>query len=136
MTRRRIAAATALICAAGFVAAFYVVFGLPWSGSDIAAGVTPSLVRRIQLGMTTNEVESLLGPPVEVRAEQSGMAWAYARPVPRVRSWPTIELSFVDSRVTRVVVEGEVFWGVDEEVTYLLSRDLSFERPPFADGVF
>ncbi len=108
------------------------MFGWPWSGSDVATGLTPESIKALRLGTTRTEIEKVVGPPVKVEVEQSGAElWLLSRPVPRVRSFPSIFLRLSDGVLQDVYVERKVFWGVDEEPLYSLTERGRFEAPEF-----
>lgn len=120
--------------AALVLVAIVLLFGWPWSGRDVAPGVTPAVVRALRLGMSRAEIEAVIGSPLAVEVEPSGAElWLLSRPVERVWSFPSIVLRISAGALQDVYVEQKVFWGVDEEPLYSLTARGLFEAPAFAN---
>ncbi|AFE04618.1 hypothetical protein COCOR_02372 [Corallococcus coralloides DSM 2259] len=115
-------------------ALFYAGFGVPWSGSHLAPGLTEEKVRSVSSGMSEDEVIQRLGMPLAREVSPSGrLYWNYAKPVEKVRQYPKVYVSFESGRVFAVEVELKTFWGVDEEVLYLRTAERIIERPDLDD---
>ncbi|RKH98177.1 outer membrane protein assembly factor BamE [Corallococcus sp. AB038B] len=115
-------------------ALFYAGFGVPWSGSHLAPGLTAEKVRSVSPGMSEDEVVQRLGMPLAREVRPSGrLSWDYANPVAKVRRYPKVYVTFESGRVFAVEVELKTFWGVDEEVLYLRTSDRIIQRPDLDD---
>ncbi|TNV65330.1 outer membrane protein assembly factor BamE [Corallococcus exiguus] len=114
--------------------AFYVGFGVPWSGSHLAPGLSAAKLRSVSPGMSEDEVIQRLGMPLAREVTPSGrLHWDYAKPVAKVRQYPKVYVSFAAGCVSVVEVELKTSWGVDEEVLYLRTPERVIERPELDD---
>ncbi|NOK10329.1 hypothetical protein [Corallococcus exercitus] len=117
-------------------ALFYAVLGAPWSGRQLAPGLSAEKVRSVALGMSEEEVMQRLGMPLAREERRSGrLHWDYAKPVSKVRQYPQVFVSFEAGRVSAVGVELKTFWGADEEVLYLRTAERIIERPDLEDAL-
>ncbi|WP_147468362.1 MULTISPECIES: outer membrane protein assembly factor BamE [Corallococcus] len=113
---------------------FYALFGFPWSGSHLAPGLSAEKVRSVSPGMSEAEVIQRLGPPLARKVSASGrLSWDYAKPVPKVRQYPRVFVTFEAERVSAVVVELKTFWGVDKELLYLRTPERIIDRADHDD---
>lgn len=102
------------------VLAFVAVVGVPWGGQDVSSSVTDGTLRRLEPGMTEDEVRAILGTPLvtEIEQQEEALIWKYSRPVPLVRWYPHVVLRFVRGELDEVFVKRKTFWGVDSELRY------------------
>jgi outer membrane protein assembly factor BamE (lipoprotein component of BamABCDE complex) len=89
----------------------------------IAPGVNPAAIRRVTIGMTSQQVLAILGQPVRIRSGYvNGVLYDYARPgmLNNAGLW----VSFHNNAVREVHAK-RYFWIADDKTIY----DLQADRP-------
>lgn len=116
------------------------VVGSSCSGAEeVAPLVSPEHVRAVQVGMTQEEVVSILGEPDEKLQEDwqrkaSLETWKYKPAVWFAYQYPVVSVFFGSSRVSGVVVKNWVQWGFDWHPVYWKpsdTGDAAQESPDF-----
>lgn len=88
--------------------------------------VTPSALRQVQLGMTSTEVLTLLGPPVSTNERANGGSeriLEYARPS-RGYAYPMIWVRLRNDSVVEVYAKRYFLWGKDDEAIFVRSESV------------
>lgn len=106
------------------------------TAADLPAGVTEGKLRSIRAGMTPEEVQQVLGPPLEVTTEPEGlMRWSYSRDVAWALTYPRVAVFVGDGGVDRVTVREQTLWGVDGYLVYLHFDGGTFDYRPNMGGL-
>ncbi len=122
-----------------------VVLVLVWLGSNLlgavvssrtglAPGVTRDGIRAVRLGMTREEVEAILGPPMSSERtpyRERGVTLTYSRPVPFARWYPMLWVHLREGRVISVYAKRYILWGIDDIGVYGLGAEGRWEGTEF-----
>ena len=111
---------------------------------DMAAGITASTIRRVQIGMRRDEVERILGAPFAETARQypapdggSVTLLEYSRPVRGARWYPMLWVHIERGAVIEVYAKRYVDWGTDDEGVYSrLPEREDLENSPAFEATF
>lgn len=128
-----------LLLAGGVLLALVVLAALfvgARTAADVPPGVTAAKLRRIQAGMSPEEVRQILGAPLEMTADPQGlMRWSYSRDPAWALTFPRVAVFVGDAGVDRVAVREQTLWGVDGYLVYLHYDGGTFDYRPNMGGL-
>jgi hypothetical protein len=103
--------------------------------AGLAPGVTRDGIRAVRAGMTREEIEAILGPPVSAAPtgyyHEGGVTLTYARPVPFARWYPMLWVHLHEGRVISVYAKRYIAWGMDDLGVYVRDGAQRWERAEF-----
>ncbi len=122
-----------------------VVLALVWLGSNLhgavatsrtglAPGVTRDGIRAVRIGMTREEVEAILGPPMSSERtpyRERGVTLTYSRPMSFARWYPMLWIHLLEGRVISVYAKRYILWGMDDIGVYGLGAEGRWEAREF-----
>lgn len=103
------------------------------SGHRLADGVSIEAIRAMQVGMTEEEVLSIIGEPFDIAPSSLNpfiMTFTYSKRIPIARWYPMLWVHFQDGKVIEVYAKRYYFWGDDIGILWL-GIDGSWETPLF-----
>lgn len=105
-----------------------------WGARHLSPGVTVDAIRAIQIGMTEEEVYSILGQPFHrgpASFDPAVLTLTYSKPVFLARWYPMLWVHLRDGRVIEVYAKRYIGWGTDDVVVYWLGEDGYWEAELF-----
>lgn len=117
-----------------FTIGFMVFFG---SGkSNIPQKVTRENIRKVEIGMSLEEVTSLLDQPFSIEPSQAYpgekiTVLNYSKPVLRARWYPMLWVYLDNDKVVHVYAKRYTLWGFDDKGVYGLSKENKWETEAF-----
>jgi outer membrane protein assembly factor BamE (lipoprotein component of BamABCDE complex) len=103
------------------------------STSSLAPGVTVEKIRRVQIGMSRQQVEFILGPPIQVDDfTENSLPYVrlwYSRDPASTWRYPALRILLTADRV--VTVTALVTSGFDDKVVYWVTKGRTLELPGF-----
>ncbi len=102
------------------------------SGNHLADRVSIEAIRALQVGMTEEEILSIIGEPFDITHSSVDpfiMTFTYSKRVPFARWYPMLWVHFQDGKVIEVYAK-RYFWGDDIGI-YAVEINGSWETPLF-----
>lgn len=89
-------------------------------------------IKKIKLGMSNQEVISILGKPINIEDTylKDGKTYTYTKPIEYAMTYPMLWVHFNDKKEVRCVFAKKyILWGADDECIYAIDANYNPKNP-------